>query len=131
MVIVEPILALKWRIDHPFWDLGVTTYYMHGLNVGDIGVVFSPLVNKKQVGQNGKVKRTSKKKFGYLLKHFVHILKCLSRLPINDRSMVLKILSKKCIRMKKRQAPKGTKEKLIGKTKSSNNYSFINKDWQN
>ena len=105
--------------------------FLQDQDVQDVGVVFSPAVKSKQVAQQRNYKRSLKKKSDCLLKHSVHSLKRVARLPSKDRLTVLKLLSSNCMRRQKRQHSKKSNERASGEHVSSNISSSVNKDWQN
>jgi hypothetical protein len=97
--------------------------WLHDHNDGAAGVIFSASKKAKHGGdQKGGYPGMNHKKAGGVLRHRVHSLKKIARLPTKDRGEVLKVLGKCARRRKGADHAASTESSASGST---------NNDWKN
>ncbi|GAU51434.1 hypothetical protein TSUD_413340 [Trifolium subterraneum] len=112
--------------------------WLQDRNHGEAGVIFSASNRKKKGGQHGVQQKKwghpdpKRRKAGGLLRHPIHSLKKVPRMPSEDRDAVLKVLKKNGLQ---RQGGKGVSRSCSAScqdaSEESSSPESITNDWQN
>ncbi|GAU21582.1 hypothetical protein TSUD_131660 [Trifolium subterraneum] len=112
--------------------------WLHDRNQGDAGVIFSAKRRTKKGEHQGKGHQRvenldpKRRKAGGPLRHSLFNLKKVARLPSEDRSEVLKILSKS---VRRRRGGKGLNQSGVvsiqASSEESSTSASVNNDWKN
>ncbi|GAU10190.1 hypothetical protein TSUD_421430, partial [Trifolium subterraneum] len=121
----RPVISGPWSLE-----------WLHDQNHEEAGVIFSARKGEKEGERLGacqkKVRQPDPKrrKAGGLLRHPIHSLKKVARLPRDDRVEVLKVLNKSVLR-RRRGVNRSCMESRQANSEESSSSDPVNNDWKN